>query len=279
MTSLLKSVGVCCAIVLFSGCVSTRYKISSESRYWTCKYEEKLRVMTEPPGAKVYVEGSKTDYIGESPVETTLDAGEFRVTQTGTYRQQYQFNEFWGTSTGFQKVGDTDWSDTLQASPTGGGWTVRAFLEGYKPAETRLEFGKTDAFWRAVKELKVAENGRLQTLVTGHNSILLTLEPLPSHSRAAKDQQQQQQQQQQQTVVIPGGQGETAQMGTVMVSSNVQGADVYVDGVFVGNTPANLKLKDGIHIIEVKKSGYSTYRKELRVFGGSELSLRAELTK
>jgi hypothetical protein len=89
----------------------------------------------------------------------------------------------------------------------------------------------------------------------------------------------QQQQQQQQTVIVSGGQSETQQMGTVMVSSNVQGADVYVDGVFVGNTPANLKLKDGIHIIEVKKSGYSTYRRELRVFGGSELSLLAELNQ
>lgn len=100
-----------------------------------------------------------------------------------------------------------------------------------------------------------------------------------SEERTASPIPQQQQQQQQQTVVIPGGQSETPQMGTVMVSSNVQGADVYVDGMFVGNTPANLKLKDGIHIIEVKKQGCSSYRKELRVFGGSELSLRAELSK
>ncbi len=86
-------------------------------------------------------------------------------------------------------------------------------------------------------------------------------------------------QQQQQPVVISRDQGGTTSdsVGTVMVSSNVQGADVYVDDVFVGNTPASLKLKDGIHIIEVKKSGFVDYRRELRVYSGSELSLRAEL--
>ena len=272
-------VAFCALTALLTGCVSTRYTTGSESRCWDVEYVEKLKIMTEPSGAKIYVEGSQTNYVGESPVETTLNAGKFRVTQHGTYRQQYQYDSFAGTRYGYSRVGGTDWSGSLTASPTGGGWTIRAFMDGYEPAETRIVFGKTDAFWRAVKGLKVSGEGKLRNVVTGHNAILLTLKPLPSHSRGRPTEQQQQQQQQ--TVVIPGnqGQGDTKQMGTVMVSSNVQGADVYVDGVFVGNTPANLKLKDGIHIIEVKKSGYSTYRRELRVFGGSELSLRAELTK
>ena len=90
---------------------------------------------------------------------------------------------------------------------------------------------------------------------------------------------------QQTTIVIPSNvssstsSSSTDTTGTIMISSNVQSADVYVDGVFVGNTPANLKLKDGIHIIEVKKSGYTDYRRELRVYGGSELPLRAELNE
>lgn len=88
----------------------------------------------------------------------------------------------------------------------------------------------------------------------------------------------QQQQQQQQTVVIPGmGTGQQAESGNVMISSRPENCDVYVDGVFVGNTPANLNLKAGIHIIEVKKTGYSSYRREIRVFGKSETPLNVNL--
>ena len=89
----------------------------------------------------------------------------------------------------------------------------------------------------------------------------------------------QQQQQQQQTVIMPGGRDEKTLRGTIILSSNVEAAEIYVDGTFAGNTPANLKLKEGIHIIEVKKQGYVSYRKELRVFGGSDISLQAELPK
>lgn len=90
---------------------------------------------------------------------------------------------------------------------------------------------------------------------------------------------QQQQQQQQQTVVIPGGESDKKKVGKVIVTSNVENAEIFVDGIFVGNTPANLKLKDGIHIIEVKKDGYKSYKRELRVLGDSESSIRTELEK
>lgn len=93
-----------------------------------------------------------------------------------------------------------------------------------------------------------------------------------------RGQSQQQQQQQQQTVVVPGQQRPAAEAsGTVVVSANIDGAEVYVDGVFVGNAPATLKLKEGIHIIEVKKHGYQPFKRELRVLANSEVALRAIL--
>ena len=64
-----------------------------------------------------------------------------------------------------------------------------------------------------------------------------------------------------------------------MVTSTPENAEIYADGAFVGNAPANLKLSEGIHIIEVKKSGFRSYRKELRVLGQSELNLRVTLEK
>lgn len=90
--------------------------------------------------------------------------------------------------------------------------------------------------------------------------------------------QQQQQQQQQQTVIVGRG-AEAAGRGMVMVTSDVEDAEVYVDGMFAGNTPANLKLTEGIHVIEVRKAGLKPYKKELRVLGDSQLTLRAKLGK
>ncbi len=269
--------------LLLSGCIAKRYSTPAEYRHWQAEYSENLKVMTEPPGAKIYIEGSSTNYIGESPVETVLTGSEFTIQEQGTYRQIYYVDTFWGgPAYGHQRLSETNWTGHLTTPNIGskGGWTVKAYKDGYKSTEMRIEYGQTDAFRKAIRELKVSSNGTLPTVVKGNDSILLTLEPIPPVvPNRANDQQQQQQQQQQQTVVIPGNQSEPVQTGTVLVSSNAEAADVYVDGVFVGNTPANLKLKDGIHIIEVAKTGYQKYRKEIRIYGGSELSLRAELTK
>ena len=65
--------------------------------------------------------------------------------------------------------------------------------------------------------------------------------------------------------------------GFLNVTAAVENCEVFVDGVFVGNTPAKLNLADGTHVVEVKKAGFKGYRRELRVSAGSELRLRAEL--
>ena len=67
--------------------------------------------------------------------------------------------------------------------------------------------------------------------------------------------------------------------GSVNVSSNPSGADVLVDGDFVGNSPAALKLSPGKHAITVKMSGYKDWSKEMTVQSGSEVQLTANLEK
>jgi hypothetical protein len=67
--------------------------------------------------------------------------------------------------------------------------------------------------------------------------------------------------------------------GTVNVSSNPTGADVLVDGEFVGNAPAALKLSPGKHTVTVKVSGYKDWSKEIAVQSGSEVQLTANLGK
>jgi hypothetical protein len=69
----------------------------------------------------------------------------------------------------------------------------------------------------------------------------------------------------------------TARVGFVTVKADDETSDVYVDGNFVGNAPAKLRLEPGMHVVQVKKPGFKEYRKELKVTEGSELSLRAVL--
>jgi len=67
--------------------------------------------------------------------------------------------------------------------------------------------------------------------------------------------------------------------GTVDVTSNPAGADVLVDGTFVGNCPATLRLAAGKHTITVKASGYKDWSRDMSVEAGSEVHLTANLDK
>jgi len=78
-----------------------------------------------------------------------------------------------------------------------------------------------------------------------------------------------------QPLIAPGAQ----RAGFLSVKADDESYDVFADGAFVGNAPAKLKLDPGTHVIEVKKSGFKDFRKELKITEGSELSLRAVLER
>jgi hypothetical protein len=67
--------------------------------------------------------------------------------------------------------------------------------------------------------------------------------------------------------------------GIVKVSASVDSADIKVNGSFVGNTPAQLKLPPGKHRIEVESEGFEHWVKEIEVQAGSELTLNVVLKK
>lgn len=67
--------------------------------------------------------------------------------------------------------------------------------------------------------------------------------------------------------------------GAVNVSSNPTGADIRVDGDFVGNSPASLKLVPGKHTITIKMAGYKDWSREITVQAGSEVQLTASLER
>jgi PEGA domain len=67
--------------------------------------------------------------------------------------------------------------------------------------------------------------------------------------------------------------------GAINVSSDPTGAEVSVDGEFVGNTPSNLKLDAGKHTITIKMSGFADWSREITVEAGSEVHVAATLAK
>jgi hypothetical protein len=69
-------------------------------------------------------------------------------------------------------------------------------------------------------------------------------------------------------------QGET---GNVAIASEPAGADIYVDGRFVGQTPSTIRLGSGSHHIEVKSRNKQIWQRDLDVSKGSQLTLHAVL--
>jgi len=67
--------------------------------------------------------------------------------------------------------------------------------------------------------------------------------------------------------------------GTVNVSSSPAGADVLLDGNFIGNTPAALKLSPGKHTVVIKMAGEKDWSRDINVEAGSEVQLTANLEK
>jgi S1-C subfamily serine protease len=66
-------------------------------------------------------------------------------------------------------------------------------------------------------------------------------------------------------------------VGTVTVSSEPDGAEIFVDDKFHGNTPATLKLPAGRHVIVLKFPRRADWRRTLEVLKSSKVSLKAAL--
>jgi len=62
-------------------------------------------------------------------------------------------------------------------------------------------------------------------------------------------------------------------------TSTPAGAEVTVDGRYVGSTPSVVGLTTGTHVVVVSTAGYAQWKRELAVEAGSELTVNAVLEK
>ena len=66
-------------------------------------------------------------------------------------------------------------------------------------------------------------------------------------------------------------------VGTVTVSSDPDGAEIFIDDKFLGNAPATLKLPLVNHAVLLKFPGHAYWRRTLEILNSSKVSLKATL--
>ena len=65
----------------------------------------------------------------------------------------------------------------------------------------------------------------------------------------------------------------------VSIKSDPQGAEITIDGKFVGTTPSNLHLMSGDHKVAIEKVGFKSWQRTMTVTLGGSVSLDATLDK
>jgi PEGA domain len=65
----------------------------------------------------------------------------------------------------------------------------------------------------------------------------------------------------------------------LQIDSTPSGADIDVDGTFVGNTPSDVQVAEGDHTVVVKKAGFKDWERKLKSSAGSSVHLGADLEK
>jgi len=79
---------------------------------------------------------------------------------------------------------------------------------------------------------------------------------------------------------LPAGSVESSSSSArLQLDSAPSGADIEVDGSFVGNTPSVLQVQEGEHTVSVKKTGFQDWVRKLKISSGSSIHLNAELEK
>ena len=71
----------------------------------------------------------------------------------------------------------------------------------------------------------------------------------------------------------------TSSTAKLQIDSTPPGADIEVDGSFVGNTPSDVQVAEGDHTVVVKKSGFKNWERKLKSSAGSSVHISAELEK
>jgi hypothetical protein len=62
-------------------------------------------------------------------------------------------------------------------------------------------------------------------------------------------------------------------------SSTPSGADIIIDGKYVGNTPSEIGVRTGTHVVVISMPGFAEWKRELTVAADSLVNVTASLQK
>ena len=68
-------------------------------------------------------------------------------------------------------------------------------------------------------------------------------------------------------------------LSTIVVKSAPEGAEISIDGKFVGSTPSTLRLTPGEHNIVIEKSGFKSWQRSMTVNTSGSITVDATLEK
>jgi len=81
------------------------------------------------------------------------------------------------------------------------------------------------------------------------------------------------------TTATPAAPTRSAEIGTIAINSNPDGAELFVDSRYAGNAPASIKLTLGTHSIQVVMKGYKDWARDISITAGSDLKVNAALER
>jgi hypothetical protein len=198
-------------------------------------HAETLTITSTPSGAKVEIDGRRA---GTTPYTTEYPGGYFHKTHT---------------------VFGARLDHSL---------TVRISRDGYLATRVTITQGPFE--WVAVNG---RNHGQYFLLKSHHFDI--KLEPISYGSGGpAETTEGQGPMQPPSAATLREERDETrADTGSVAIASDPAGAEIYVDGKFVGQTPSTIQLHTGSHQIKVKSRGRLSWTRELEVLENSRLTL------
>ena|ERR1700734_1194847 len=208
---------------------------------------ETLKVTSSPAGANVEIDGV---LMGTTPYKIDYPGGYFHKPHT------------------------------VFAARLGHPLVLRIYKEGYAPQETTITDGPFE--W---VDLKGHNRGRYWLVKA--DEVQATLKPVTKLSSAAAG-----------AGPLPvtkttSGDGlppekasgtrafsaasATSDTGVLIISSDTVGAEIYIDGKFVGDAPSTISLVSGTHQITIRANGKKDWKREMEVMKGSQVTLHPVL--
>jgi hypothetical protein len=206
---------------------------------------ETLKVTSSPAGANVEIDGV---LMGKTPYKIDYPGGYFHKPHTvfaarlghplvvRIYKEGYASQETTITD------GPFEWVD-LKGHNRGRYWLLKA--------------DEVQATLKPVSKSSSGEAGAGPLPAAKENS---GSEPLPEKSAGARAF----------SAASVGSDG-----GVLILSSDTEGAEIYIDGKFVGDTPSTISLASGTHEVEIKAKGKKDWKREIEVTKGSQVTLHS----